>query len=119
RDRVALHRAQALAELARVPEAVAGRAGEASLDDGVELRRDLGVQRREARDDRGGGELDALEPGGALEEPLPRERLPEDDPEREQVGARARCAELDVLRRHVAELAATHRRPRPPGVTAP
>ena len=96
-DRI-LERARALVPLDDVLR-------ERAADDLLELGVDLGIDAREARDLRLLHELHGLEVGLAEEEPSPREHLPEDDAEREHVGARVDRLTECGLRGEVAELA--------------
>ena len=95
------HAAQPVAQLLRRRESLRDALLEAAPDHAPELRRQVGAQlddrrRRVAQDRR-----DELGRGVAVERPLPRRHLEEDDAEREDVRAQVERPPLHLLGRHV------------------
>jgi hypothetical protein len=93
------------AELARGSVALRRLARERLVEDAFELRRDLLVDLRDARNLRGLHLLHRLKVGVAEKEALPCEELPENDADGEDVGTRVDVLSHRRLGREVRELA--------------
>src|SRR5690606_23003352 len=99
------HPVQIAAEIARALIAARGIRGERPIHDGLELGRNPGVELAKGRHVRLLHHANGLVVALSQEQPSTREELPEDDADREDVGARVYRLPLSRLRRQIAELA--------------